>query len=189
VQGAVSWIIIGWVPTLMREQFKLGQGAAGFSSLGVLYGSQIVGLLIGGFWSDRWSLTNPRARIIIPAVAILLTSPIFWLTGWFPFMFFSLLSLSMWGLAMGFFGANTMPIVCLVVDARFRATAVGLLNACTAIFGGVALYGIGALRDAKIHVNLILTLTGLGAFLCGFFLWLVNTSLKKSERIPSPASA
>ena len=189
VQGAVSWIIIGWVPTLMREQFKLGQGAAGFSSLGVLYGSQIVGLLIGGFWSDRWSPTNPRARIIIPAVAILLTSPIFWLTGWFPFMFFSLLSLSMWGLAMGFFGANTMPIVCLVVDVRYRATAVGMLNACTAIFGGVALYGVGALRDAKINVNLILTLTGLGVFLCGFFLWLVNTSLKQSELNPSPASA
>ena len=71
-----------------------------------------------------------------------MTAPVFWLTGWFPYMFFSLLSLSMWGLAMGFFGANTMPITCLVVDARYRATAIGLLNACTAIFGGIALYGV-----------------------------------------------
>ena len=189
VQGAVSWIIIGWVPTLMREQFKLGQGAAGFSTLGFLYGSQTIGLLIGGFWSDRWSLTNPRARIIIPSVAVLLTAPVFWLTGCFPYMFFSLLSLSLWGLAMGFFGANTMPIICLVVDVRYRATAVGLVNACTAIFGGFALYGVGALRDAKININLILTLTGLGVFLCGFFLWLVNTSLKKTERNPAGATA
>ena len=185
VQGAVSWIIIGWVPTLLREQFKLGQGVAGLSALGFLYGAQIAGLLAGGFWSDRWSRTNPRARIVIPAVAIMLTAPVFLLTGFFPVIFFSFASLSLWGLAMGFFGANTMPIVCLVVDARFRATAVGLLNACTAICGGVALYGVGALRDAKINVNLILTLTGAGVFLCGFFLWLVNTALKNS----APASA
>ena len=189
VQGAVSWIIIGWVPTLLREQFKLGQGAAGFSSLGFLYGSQTVGLLIGGFWSDRLSVKNPRARIIIPAVAVIVTAPAFFLTGWFPSMFFSLLSLSMWGLAMGFFGANTMPITCLVVDARYRATALGLLNACMAIFGGFALYGVGALRDAKINVNLILTLTGLGVFLCGLFLWFVNTSLRKAESAAVPAGA
>lgn len=189
VQGAVSWIIIGWVPTLMREQFKLGQGAAGFSSLGFLYGSQTIGLLIGGFWSDRWSLTNPRARIIIPAVAVLLTAPAFLLTDWFPYLFLSLLSLSMWGLAMGFFGANTMPIACLVVDARYRATALGLLNACTAISGGFALYGVGALRDAKINIDLILTLTGLGVFLCGYFLWLVNVSLRKAERNVAASTA
>ncbi len=180
VQGAVSWIIIGWVPTLMREQFNLGQGAAGFSALGFLYGSQTIGLLVGGFWSDRWSLTNPRARIIIPAVAIMLTAPAFWLTGWAHHISFTLLSLSLWGLAMGFFGANTMPIVCLVVDARYRATAVGLTNCCTAVSGGFALYGIGALRDAKIGVSLILTFTGFGVLLCGAFLWLVNSTLKKT---------
>lgn len=190
VQGTVSWIIIGWVPTLIREQFKLSQTAAGFSALGFLYGSQILGLLIGGYWSDRWSLTNRRSRIIIPAVAILLTAPAFWATGLVPHLVISLLSLSLWGLSMGFFGANTMPIVCLVVDERYRATAVGLLNACTAIFGGLALYGVGALRDAKVDINLILALTGLGVFLCGFLLWCVNTSLRKIERaMPATAGA
>ena len=182
MQGAVGWIIIGWVPTLIREKFNLSQGAAGFSALGFLYGSQFVGLLLGGYWSDRWSLTNPRARIIIPAAAVMLTAPAFFATGLFPHLFFSLLSLSLWGLSMGIFGANTMPIVCLVVDERYRATAVGLINACIAICGGFALYGVGALRDAKINITLILALTGVGVFLCGLFLWLVNTSLKKAER-------
>lgn len=189
MQGVVGWIIIGWVPTLIREQFNLSQGAAGFSALGLLYGSQFIGLLLGGYWSDRWSLTNRRARIIIPAVAIILTAPAFFATGFFPHLFFSLFSLILWGFSMGIFGANTMPIVCLVVDERFRATAVGLVNAVIAISGGFALYGVGALRDAKINTTLILALTGVGVFLCGFFLWLVNTSLKKSESVAVPAAA
>ena len=71
VQGAVSWMIIGWMPTQMREQFNLGQGAAGFSALGFLYAAQTIGLLAGGYWTDRRSLTNPRARIFIPAIAAL----------------------------------------------------------------------------------------------------------------------
>ncbi len=179
VQGAVSWMIIGWMPTQMREQFKMGQGAAGFSALGFLYLAQTIGLLAGGFWTDRRSLVNPRARIIIPALAIVCAAPAFWMTGWFPMIVFTLVSLSLWGLAMGFLGANMMPIICLVVDSRYRATAMGVLNFCAAVSGGLAVYGVGALRDAKIGINLILTFAGFGAVLCALFLWLVNNSVRK----------
>ena len=189
IQGAVSWIIIAWMPTVMREQFSLGQGAAGLSALGFLYVFQTTGLLVGGFWSDRWSATNPRARVIIPAVAVLISAPVFGLTGWSHHISLTFLSLSMWGLAMGFLGANTMPIVCLIVDARYRATAIGLLNGCTAITGGLAIYGVGALRDANIGSNLILTFAGLGVLSCGIFLWLVNTSIKKRGPVLSPVAS
>lgn len=179
VQGAVSWMIIGWMPTQMSEQFKMGQGAAGFSALGFLYLAQTIGLLAGGYWSDRRSLVNPRARVILTGLAIVCAAPVFWLTGWFPQLAFTLVSLSLWGLAMGFLGANMMPIICLIVDSRYRATAMGVLNLCAAVSGGLAVYGIGALRDAKMGINLILTFAGFGAILCASFLWLVNNSVKK----------
>ncbi len=180
VQGGVSWIIIAWMPTLITEQFKMGQGAAGFSALGFLYVAQAVGLLGGGFWSDRLSLRHPRARIIVPAVAILLTTPLFLLTGWFNAIGFTLLCLAMWGLAMGFLGSNTMPIVCLVVDPRYRATAMGVLNGFTSLCGGLAIYGVGALRDAKVGVSLILTFAAIGVFVCGALLWMANLTVKKN---------
>lgn len=187
VQGAVSWVIIAWMPTVMREQFKLGQGTAGLSVLACLYVAQTIGLLGGGYWSDRRSLVNPRARIIMPAMAILLTAPVFLLTGWFQHIGFTMLSLGMYGLAMGFLGANTMPIICLVVDLRYRATAMGVLNCCTAVTGSLAIYGVGALRDAQVGVNLILSFAGLGVFSCGALLWLANLAVKTSEKKPAVA--
>jgi MFS family permease len=180
LQGAVSWVIIAWMPTVMREQFKMGQGTAGISVLACLYVAQTFGLLAGGYWSDRWSLVNPRARIMIPAVAIMLTAPVFLLTGWFQHSAYTMLSLGMYGLAMGFLGANTMPIICLVVDLRYRATAMGVLNCCTAVTGSLAIYGVGALRDAQVGVSLILAFAGFGVFLCGTLLWLANLTVKKS---------
>lgn len=181
VQGGVSWIIIGWIPTMMREQFAMAQSTAGFSSLGLLYGFQITGLLIGGFWSDRWSRDNPRARIIIPAIAIMISAPVVIATAWFPSISLTLVGLAMYGLAMGFLGANNMPIVCLIVDTRYRATAVGVMNCCTAISGGFAVYGVGAMRDANVSVSAIIIMTAVGVFVCGFLLWLVNVWLKKND--------
>ena len=187
VQGAVSWVIIAWMPTVMREQFKMGQGSAGLSVLACLYVAQTIGLLGGGYWSDRRSLVNPRARIIMPAVAILLAAPVFLLTGWFHHIGFTMLSLGMYGLAMGFLGANTMPIICLVVDLRYRATAMGVLNCCTAVTGSLAIYGVGALRDAQFGVNLIMAFAAFGVFLCGALLWLANSAVKKSGQAEAPS--
>jgi len=174
VQGAISWIIIAWMPTVMREQYHLGQGAAGVSALGFLYVFQTSGLLLGGVWSDRWTRSNPRARILLPAYAIMLAAPIFLLTGWSHLMSVTLASLCAYGLSMGIMGANQMAVVCLVVDPRYRATAMGVLNAGTAIMGGLAIYGVGAMRDAGMGVSLVLVFAGLGVFLCGFLLWLIS---------------
>jgi MFS family permease len=185
VQGAIGWMIVGWMPTIMAEQFKMGQGAAGFSALGYLYAGQLVGLLGGGFGSDRLSRTNPRSRIIIPAVAILLAAPAFWLTGWSPLLIFTIVSLVMWGVAMGCLGANMMPIVCLIVDVRYRATAIGMTNLVINLCGGLAIYGVGLLRDAGFGVNLILKFAGVGVFLCGALLWLTNVWVRRIERAKS----
>lgn len=182
LQGAVGWLIIGWMPTQMHEQYAMGQGAAGFSALGYVYVFQTVGLLAGGRWSDRWSVTFPRARVVLPAVAFMLTAPTFLLAGQFNVFLFTVLSLACWGLAEGFLGANMMPIICFSVDQRYRATAYGVLNCFTAIFGGLSIWLGGVVRDAQISINVILTYCALGVFVCGLALWMVNRAVRATER-------
>lgn len=187
LQGAVGWLLIGWMPTHMREQFGMGQGEAGITALGYLYAFQTVGLLAGGHWSDRLSRTFPRARIVLPAASFLLPTIAFLLTGQSSHFFFTVLSLAGWGLAAGFLGANMMPLVCFVVDQRYRATAYGVLNTFPAIFGGVSIWLGGYVRDANVSLSVILVYCGVGAGLCGAALWMVNRHVRAEEQRTAPS--
>jgi len=182
LQGFVGWIIIGWMPTHMYEHFKMGQGAAGFSALGYVYVTQFLGLWIGGFWSDRLSRSLPRARIVLPAVAFVVAAPAFLLTGWSDMIGFTIASLILWGLAEGFLGANMMPIICMVTDVRYRATAVGVLNCFTACFGGASVFLVGALRDAHVGIRFILALSAFGVFGTGALLLVLARILRRAEQ-------
>jgi len=45
-----------------------------------------------------------------------------------------------------------MPILTLICDSRYRATAWGVLSLCACTIGGLAIYAGGVLRDAQISV-------------------------------------
>jgi hypothetical protein len=54
-----------------------------------------------------------------------------------------------------FIDANMMPVLCMIVDPRFRATGYGILNLVSCIVGGVGIYVGGALRDADVDLGII----------------------------------
>ena len=58
VVGVVSWSVVGWMPTYIKEQFNLTQGAAGLYTTTTLNLAAILGMLVGGAWADRWSRTQ-----------------------------------------------------------------------------------------------------------------------------------
>ena len=58
-----------------------------------------------------------------------------------------------YALFKSFIDANMMPVLCLVVDPKYRATAYGVLNFVACIIGGVGLYAGGVLRDLKINLG------------------------------------
>jgi MFS-type transporter involved in bile tolerance (Atg22 family) len=56
-----------------------------------------------------------------------------------------------------------MPVLCEVVDARYRATAYGMLNCVGMISAGLGIYFFGHLRDLKIDLRIVFDM---GAVLC-----------------------
>jgi MFS family permease len=182
LQGAVGWMIIGWMPTYMYEHFKMGQGAAGFSALGYVYFTQFVGLLYGGYLSDRLGQKAPRARVLLPALAFMVAAPVFGFTGWSPTLGPTIASMILYGLSVGFLGANMMPIICMVSDVQYRATAVGVLNCFTACFGGAAVFLVGGLRDAQVGIGVVLGLAGIGVLGCGLLLLALVAQLRRRDR-------
>ncbi len=153
--GLVGWGVAGWMPTYFKEHFGLGQGAAGFSATGYLQGAALVGVILGGALTDRWSLHGERRRITITALGLCIAAPGILLAANTNMLWVAIGGLMLYGLMRSFADVNMMPILCLVCDSRYRATGYGILNLFACLTGGVTIYAGGALRDAHVDVNTI----------------------------------
>ena len=92
----------------------------------------------------------------------------------------TLAAMIVFGLGRGFADANLMPIVCQVVDARYRASAYGVLVFISVMVGGGMIYVGGWLRDRQVALNVPFMIAAVGLLAAGLMLLIVRTP--KSER-------
>ncbi|HRH99387.1 MAG TPA: MFS transporter, partial [Prosthecobacter sp.] len=177
-----GWAVIGWMPTFFKEQFKLDQGAAGISATSFLAVAMFIGKLVGGAWADRWSRTNDRARILVPAIGLFIAAPATLLVANTGMLALAIAGLSIYGFTRVFSDANLMPILCQVSDSRYRATGYGVLNMFSCIVGGLTVYIGGVLRDAQINVGTLFQCAAGGLLVCGVLMVMVKPQQK---RIPT----
>ena len=154
--GATSWAVIGWLPVYFRERFHLSQGAAGISATAYEGAAALVGMIAGGAWADRWSRSSARGHIFTPAILLCVAAPGLLLTFNANTLAFALVGMMLYGLAHGCTASTMMPILCLIVDPRYRSTGYGMLNMMGTIAGGSAIYLAGALRDQQVELGLIM---------------------------------
>jgi MFS family permease len=153
-----GWVIRDWMPSIFKDSFSIGQGLAGVSATLYWQGAAIIAALLGGWLADRWMQHNIRGRIyvsasgmgmIIPAlicVGIATSQGSFWI---------AILALILFGVGWGFFDCNNMPILCQIVEPKFRATGYGIMNMVSISCGGFADWGFGIMRDNKIPLSVI----------------------------------
>jgi MFS family permease len=169
-----TWGVTGWMPTYPSEHFHLGQGRGGLSATGYFNGAMVVGLILGGAWADRWSRSNERARILVPVIGLFLSLPGLLLAANSSVLPVALAGLILFGLTRSFTDANIMPIVCLVANARYRATGFGVLNLFANAAGGLTIYAGGALRDAHVDVSDVFRVSAVMLAVCATLLLLVK---------------
>ncbi len=174
--GMMGWAIVGWLPTYMSEHFHLSQGVAGLSATGYLQAAMLLGLIVGGAWADRWSRTNPRARILVPFIGLCVAAPALFVMAKTSVLGVAIGALMLHGLTRTFTDANMMPVLCQVADPRYRATGYGVLNLCSCVTGGVSLYVGGALRDAHVNVNNLFIWSAASILVCAGLMLLVKPS-------------
>ena len=153
--GTVAWLVVGWLPTYFQEHFDLTQGMAGLYATGYLYPAAIVGLLVGGFWADRWSRSNPRARILVPVIGLCIAAPSIFIASYTSILPIAVVCFMLYSLTKSFIDTNMMPVLCLIVYPRYRATGYGILNLVACIIGGIGLYAGGVLRDLDINLSAV----------------------------------
>lgn len=153
--GIVGWMIMGWLPTYYREHFNVSQSAAGLYATGYIYPAALVGVIIGGFLGDRWSKKNPKARILLPVVGLLIAAPFIFAASYTSILVIAIVCFMIFVFTRSFTDANMMPVLCLIIDARYLATAYGILNLFACIVGGCGIYVAGLLRDSKINLGVV----------------------------------
>ena len=167
-----GWIVRDWMPAILKEQFGIGQGAAGVSASLWWNIAAIGGVMLGGWLADRWSRTSDRGRVFTGALGIALIVPAMFGVGNAGSLLVAVLFLMLFGLGWGLFDCNNMPILCQITRPQLRATGYGLMNFVSISCGGLADWGFGIMKDAKIPLNGIfaifasLALVAVGLMLC-----------------------
>lgn len=132
-----GWATKNWLPTLFAENLGMSMEHAGPISTITIALSSLVGVLAGGYLSDKWVQKNVRGRIYTGAIGLGLTIPSLLLLG-FGHSLISVVGAGLlFGVGYGIFDANNMPILCQFVSAKHRGTAYGIMN-MTGVFAGAA---------------------------------------------------
>ena len=180
--GLAGWGVIGWMPTYLQKQFHLGQGEAGFTATSYLQITTLAGLILGGLWADRWSRATERGRIHVAVIGMCLAGPAILLVASTHTFAIAIAGLMLFGLARGISDSNTMPILCLVCDPRYRATGFGVLNFFSCAVGGFTIYAGGVLRDADVNVRQVFIVAAIGLLMCAGLLALIKPMNSKLPR-------
>jgi hypothetical protein len=74
-----------------------------------------------------------------------------------------------------------MPVLCLIVYPRYRATGYGILNLVACIIGGIGLYAGGVLRDLDINLSAVYQFAALTMIISIIILILVKPKYIEPE--------
>jgi len=171
-----GWIVRDWMPAILKQEFGLGQGAAGVSATLYTTIAMMVGVALGGIAADRWSRLTPRGRAYTSAVGIALLVPALFGVGNAGSLGVAVAFLALFGLGWGLFDCNNMPILCQLVSPRSRATGYGIMNFVSIGCGGLADWGFGIMRDAGLPLNVCFAaFASLALVAVGLMLWIART--------------
>ena len=143
-----GWAVKNWLPTLYSETLHLDMSQAGPIATITTAMSSFVGVLLGGFISDRWVQKHLKGRIFTGVIGLSLTIPALFLLGYGSGLVPILLGGICFGLGFGMFDVNNMPILCQFVSPRYRATGYGLMNLVGISAGAVITDFLGKSADA-----------------------------------------
>jgi MFS transporter, ACS family, D-galactonate transporter len=165
-----TWIFANWLPLYFRETYGLTLAAAGFSGTFSSTVGVVSGVILGGYLSDRFAKHNVRRRLLVLGVCYVLSMPFLLMFLAQPSMGILGGSILLHGLIRAMGSANETPLLCDLLPAHRRSTAIGFMNASNTFFGGSGVLISGFLKS---HYGL----TGVFGALSGIVLLAAGVSL------------
>jgi sugar phosphate permease len=182
------WIFFNWLPLYYKETFHLSLAAAGFSGTFMLQMTATLGVMLGGWGSDRMARNLPRRRLIFGALCYFGSAPL--LLGFLGHPAYALVSVFIAGFAfLRALGSTTEPTVaCDLLHPRMRSTALALMNTGNCLAGGIGVLIAGFLKSrfglggVFAGVSVIMFLAG-GLVLAGYLFYFNRDQARSEEQL------
>ncbi len=153
-----AWVVRDWMPAILQKEFNISQGKAGVSAALYWQAAALVSAIFAGWLADKWMRRSERGRIYVSALGMAMIVPALFSVGNAPAMHsfgLAIFGLILFGMGWGFFDINNMPILSQIVRPDLRATGYGIMNFVSMMFGGVADWLFGYMRDRHVPLNII----------------------------------
>lgn len=150
VLGCATFVNMGyltWMPTYLHEHFHLSLANAGFNSMFWHQVFAFVGVLLGGYFSDRLARSRPRVRLEISGLAIMLAAPALYVMGTGGQLWMVYAALGCFGFCRGIYDSNIYASLFDVVPPRYHASATGLMVAFSFAVGSMAPIALGVVKQ------------------------------------------
>ena len=146
LSGLGMWIFFTWLPLYFRETYNMPLAAAGFAGTFMLQVSVVLGVIAGGWLSDRVAANAPHRRMLLYGCFYLVGAPCLLLFLGKPTFAVVAVGVSAFSFMRGLAQSNDHPTQCEIVPAEFRSTGVGIMNAVATAAGGVGVFLAGFLK-------------------------------------------
>jgi predicted MFS family arabinose efflux permease len=193
LSGTGLWIFFSWLPLYFKETYNMTLAGAGFAGTFMLQISVVLGIMVGGWISDRIASHAPHRRMMLYGGFYLLAAPFLLLFLGRPEFYVVAAGISAFSFLRGLGQSNDNPTQCEVVPAEFRSTGVGIMNAVATAAGGCGVFVAGYLKKgvglhgifAGISVGFIIA----GLVLLVFYRFFMRHDIARAQAFATSRSA
>ena len=171
-----------WVPTFLQENFGQSGAQAGLNSMLWTYVAAFVGVLLAGTLSDKWAAKDPRKRMVIQGVGLILGAAFLPFMGSASSLWLLYLCFAGWGFFRAFFDANIYAALYDVTPEHLHASCSSAMIMTGFAVGATAPYVLALIKEATGSLNATFPILGVIWLVCGLAcLWVSRKHYEKDN--------
>jgi MFS family permease len=147
--SAGAWMFWNWLPLYYQETYHMTLTMAGFSGTFMLQATAILGIVLGGYASDRFGRNHPPRRALVMAASYFCAAPLLLVFLFKPSYLLLSACIALFSLVRAFGQANENLMICDLLPPRARSTSLGIFLLGSNGAGSLAILLTGWVRGQR----------------------------------------